>query len=52
MRDDLDAVSTDWIRETDRIGPGPESAILLRRRDAYRALYPALRDVFPRLSES
>ena len=51
MGEDLDAVCAGWVHETDRIDPGPESAILLRRREAYRALYPALRDVFPRLSE-
>lgn len=45
----LDAVCSEWIRETDRVEPGEDQATLLARRPAYRALYPALRDVFPLL---
>lgn len=52
LGENLDATSRAWIHETSRIEPDEDGPRLLARRDAYRALYPALRRIFPLLHQS
>ena len=39
-----------WVRETERIEPGPDATTLARRHAVYDRLYPALAPVFPAIA--
>ena len=39
-----------WVRETDRLDPGPDAGVLDARHAVYTRLYPALREVFPAIA--
>lgn len=50
--DSVPAACDAWVRETGRLEPGPDAAILDARHTVYRRLYPALREVFPAITET
>lgn len=49
---DVPSACSSWIRETERLDPGPDAGILAERHEVYAKLYPALRDLFPAIAGS
>ncbi|MAC19285.1 MAG: xylulokinase [Phycisphaerae bacterium] len=50
--EDVPTACDAWIRETERIEPGPDAELLKSRHAVYEDLYPALKDLFPRIAEN